>query len=581
VRLARFLAATALALAPVLAAPAFAAGDPPGGAAVMTRGIPSQLDSDQRAGYAAVFKAIHEQRWADAQIQLTAMKPGPLHSIAAAELYLAKGSPKVDSDPLLQVLANAPELPEAPALARILASRGVVAPALPQAQRLIWVNGASTRGRAKATKLDLVAADLALKMQPLIKDDRGAEAQALLEATPNLTPEAQIEWQQRVAWIYFLQGDDANARMMAAKAQIGSGDWAVQGEWVGGLAAWRQGDCTAASDAFTAVAARASDIELRAAGLYWASRADMKCGKPQLVEGRLKNAAQLDETFYGMLARQQLGIKETQRPTDELMLADWDKLQNRPNIRVAAALVEIGETDLADDVLKQQAKIGPASEYAALVRLTDTLNLPETLMWLGNNCPQGTTPPTIARFPAPKWAPDGGWKVDRALVYAHALQESRFRKDVISPAGAYGLMQIMPAAAVDYARERGITVERTQLALPSVNMAVGQRTLERLSTQSFTGGSLIKVMAAYNAGPVPVAEWNAIVKDGGDPLLYIESIPYWETRGYVTTVMRNYWMYEAKEGRRESPSRAALAEGLWPKFPGLPGPSVVRLTAAK
>ena len=565
-KIAYLFAGVALALTPVLASPALAGSGSPA-AATMSRGIPAQLDSGQREGYRAVFKAIHEQRWADAQIQLTAMKPGPLHSIAAAELYLAKGSPKVDNDPLLAVLANAPELPEAPAIARILATRGVVTPGLPVPQKLVWVNGASSRRRAKANKLDLATADLALKMQPYIKGDMGPEAQALLEATPNLSPEAQTEWQQRVAWIYFLQGDDNNARAMAAKARVGSGEWAVQGEWVGGLAAWRQGDCTAAGQAFVTVAARASDIELRAAGLYWAARADMKCDRPQLVEGRLKNAAQLDETFYGMLARQQLGIKEQPRISDELMLADWDKLQNRPNVRVAAALVEIGETDLADDVLKQQAKIGPTIEYASLVRLTETLDLPETLMWLGNNCPEGAKPPTIARFPAPKWAPDGGWKIDKALVYAHALQESRFKRNVISPAGAYGLMQIMPAAAIDYARERGITVDRGALTMPSVNMAVGQRTLERLSTQSFASGSLIKVMAAYNAGPVPVTEWNSIVKDGGDPLLYIESIPYWETRGYVTTVMRNYWMYEAKEGRLQSPSREALAQGKWPKFP--------------
>ncbi|MBN8814837.1 MAG: lytic transglycosylase domain-containing protein [Sphingomonas sp.] len=534
----------------------------------MSRGIPAQLDADQRAGYRAVFKAIREQRWVDAQIQLTTMKPGPLHSIAAAELYLAKGSPKVDNDPLLAVISNAPELPQAPAIAKILASRGVVAPGLPVPQKLVWANGASTRGRAKPTKYDLASAELALKMQPFIKGDMGPEAQALLEATPNLTPDAQTEWQQRVAWIYFLQGDDNNARMMAAKAALGSGDWSVQGQWVGGLAAWRQGDCTAAGEAFVKVAARASDVELRAAGLYWAARADMKCDRPQLVEGRLKNAAQLDETFYGMLARQQLGIKEQPRSSDELMLADWDKLQNRPNVRVAAALVEIGETDLADSVLKQQAKIGPTLEYASLVRLTETLDLPETLMWLGNNCPQGAKPPTIARFPAPKWTPDGGWTIDKALVYAHALQESRFKRNVVSPAGAYGLMQIMPAAAIDYARERGITVDRGALTMPSVNMAVGQRTLERLASQSFANGSLIKVMAAYNAGPVPVTEWNSIVKDGGDPLLYIESIPYWETRGYVTTVMRNYWMYEAKDGRLKSPSREALAQGKWPKFPG-------------
>jgi len=578
VKVARFLIASALVFAPVL--PALAAGNPPA-SAVMARGIPAQLDSDQRAGYAAVFKAIHEKRWDDAQLQLTAMKPGPLHSIALAELYTAKGSPKVENDPLLAVVTAAPELPEAPNIARILAARGVTAPALPYQQRLVWNNGASTRGRAKPTKYDLAAAELALKMQPLIKSDDGPGAQALLESTPNLTPDAQIEWQQRVAWIYYLQGDDTNARMMATKARVGSGDWAVQGEWVGGLAAWRQGDCTEAGRAFVNVAARASDVELRAAGLYWAARADMKCGRPQLVESRLKNAAQLNETFYGMLARQQLGIKEKPPVPDELMLADWDKLQNRPNVRVAAALVEIGETDLADDVLKQQAKIGPKDEYASLVRLTETLNLPETVMWLGNNCPEGTKAPTIARFPAPKWAPAGGWTVDKALVYAHALQESRFRKDVISPAGAYGLMQIMPAAAVDYARERGITVDRGALSLPSVNMAVGQRTLERLSSQGFTGGYLPKVIAAYNAGPVPVMEWNGIVKDGGDPLLYIESIPYWETRGYVTTVLRNYWMYEGKDGRLKSPSRDALAQGMWPKFPGLPGPSAVRLTPSR
>jgi hypothetical protein len=102
-----------------------------------------------------------------------------------------------------------------------------------------------------------------------------------------------------------------------------------------------------------------------------------------------------------------------------------------------------------------------------------------------------------------------------------------------------------------------------------------------LRDQSFTGGYLPKVIAAYNAGPVPVMEWNGIVKDGGDPLLYIESIPYWETRGYVTTVLRNYWMYEGKDGRLKSPSRTALAQGMWPKFPGLPGPSAVRLTPSK
>src|SRR5204863_2701784 len=68
---------------------------------------------------------------------------------------------------------------------------------------------------------------------------------------------------------------------------------------------------------------------------------------------------------------------------------------------------------------------------------------------------------------------------------------------------------------------------------PSVNMEIGQSYLEQLRDQPFTGGLLPKVIASYNAGPTPVANWNTMIKDGGDPLLYIESIPYWETRGYV------------------------------------------------
>ena len=145
----------------------------------------------------------------------------------------------------------------------------------------------------------------------------------------------------------------------------------------------------------------------------------------------------------------------------------------------------------------------------------------------------------------------------------------------LSQAGAYGLMQIMPAAAVDYARERGIPVDRSALTKPSTNMDIGQRHLERLRDMAITGGLLPKVIAAYNAGPKPVGEWNAAIRDGGDPLLYIESIPYWETRGYVTTVLRNYWMYEGQAGKKASVSRAALAQGMWPRFPGLPGATAV------
>ncbi|OYY71294.1 lytic transglycosylase domain-containing protein [Sphingomonas sp. 28-63-12] len=544
-------------------------------------GIPAQLDETQRAGYRGVFQSIRDEKWIDARLQLATMKPGPLHAIAMAELLTAKGSPKASPDDLAKLLAEAPELPQAEQLARMAKARGAteLAP-LPYTQALSWTGGAPVRARAKSAKSDQIAADLAIRMQPLIKEDRAAEAQALLEATAGLSPEALTEWQQKVAWIYYIAGDDANARAMAQKAGQGSGDWAIQGQWAEGLAAWREKDCTGAGEAFARVASRSTDVELRAAGLFWASRADMACGRPERIEARLKGAAQYDETFYGLLARQVLGIKTPiERVTEARIAGDWQLLGRRPNIRVAAALAEIDENDLADEVLKRQARIGDASEFAALIRLAGALNLPSTQIWLAHNAPAGATPSVEARYPAPDWTPDGGWRVDKALVYAHTLQESNFRTNVVSAAGAYGLMQVRPGAAGDMARQRGGRADRAALTRPSTNIEIGQSYLEWLRDQPATGGLLPKVIAAYNAGAVPVEAWNSIVKDGGDPLLYIESIPYWETRGYVVTVLRNYWVYEREGGKPASPSRAALSQGLWPRFPGLPGAPSVRITA--
>ncbi|MGH6613151.1 transglycosylase SLT domain-containing protein [Sphingomonas sp.] len=543
-------------------------------------GIPTQLDATQREGYRAVFASIRAQKWLDAQIQLDSMKPGPLHAIARAELLTAKGSPKADLDPLMKLLNEAPELPQATQILTMAKSRGAIdLPALPETRRLTWLGSAPVRTRAKSIKSDLVAAELAIKMQPFVKADQGPEAQALLDATEGLSPEAQTEWEQKVSWIYYLQGDDANARTMAAKAARGVGDWAVQGDWVNALAAWRQHDCTAAESGFETVAGRASDIELRAAGQYWAARADMACGRPERIEARLKSASQYRETFYGLLARQTLGIRDAAPHTASYIAGDWQALGRRPNIRVAAALVEIGENNLADEVIKQQAKLGDPSEFGSLVRLTSTLNLPGTLVWLAHNGPVGATASIEARYPAPNWTPDGGWRVDRSLVYAHTLQESKFRTDVVSSAGAYGLMQVRPGAASDIARKQGRSFDRSALTRPSTNIEVGQSYLEQLRDLPLTGGLLPKVIAAYNAGPLPVQIWNAQSRDGGDPLLYIESIPYWETRGYVSTVLRNYWMYESQSGKTVSPSRVALSQGMWPRFPGLPGASSVRLSA--
>jgi soluble lytic murein transglycosylase-like protein len=227
-------------------------------------------------------------------------------------------------------------------------------------------------------------------------------------------------------------------------------------------------------------------------------------------------------------------------------------------------------------LLKHQARIGAAHDHEALLHLAAKLDLPATQIWLAQNGPAGTRMSIAARYPAPAWAPQGGWRVDKALIYAHALQESQFRTDAVSPAGARGLMQLMPGTAQLVARHRGEAVDQIRLTDPAVNMEYGQSYLQELADSSGTGGLLPKVIAAYNAGPGAVANWNARGRNLSDPLLFIESIPFAETRAYVAIVLRNYWMYERQAGVH-SDSLAAMAQGMWPRFPGLPGQTALRL----
>jgi len=198
-------------------------------------------------------------------------------------------------------------------------------------------------------------------------------------------------------------------------------------------------------------------------------------------------------------------------------------------------------------------------------------------MWLAHNGPSGSRFGPRERYPTPSWRPARGWRVDSALAFAHALQESNFRPDALSPAGARGLMQVMPGTSRWMSRVSGHTegLNPTRLFDPATNIEYGQAFLEYLRDYSGTGGLLPKVIASYNAGPAPIAAWNTRF-DQSDPLLYIETIPYWETRGYVPIVLRNYWIYEGATGTRSS-SRRALTQGMWPRFPGMSGATAVRI----
>jgi soluble lytic murein transglycosylase-like protein len=543
--------------------------------------VPALLSQDERAYYRDLFAAIDKADWPQVQALLAKRGDGPLHQVALAEYYLAASSPKVEAGALSDWLAKGTELPQATQINTLAAKRGATAlPTLPITNALVSRPSFAKRIRPREASDGTMPAAVAGAIQSRIKADDPAGAKALLDGIDTqLSLEARAEWRAKVAWSFYIENDDAGAYGLAQTANDGAGPWVAEGWWTAGLAAWRLNDCTGAGDAFARTAELADNAELRAAAHYWHSRALVRCRQPDKASAPLKAAARLDETLYGMLASEQLGLALPQtHAAPDFTQADWQQLRSVSNVRTAVALAEVGQDGLADEVLRFQARIGAPGQYQPLSRLARDLGLPSTQLWMAYNAPRGGAPEPAIRFPTPKWTPATGWKVDPALVYAHALQESVFRAGAVSPAGARGLMQIMPAAARDHAADLGVSGSPSDLNKPEINLAFGQQHLQLLRDSSGTQGLLPKVMAAYNAGLTPVTRWNSEIRDKGDPLLWIESVPYWETRGYVNIVMRNYWMYERQAGG-PSESRMALAQGLWPTFPGLAGSQGVRMAS--
>lgn len=510
-----------------------------------------------------VFAAIRAGNWAAAQAGIATLPPSVLTPVAKAELYTAKGSPQVDLPRLQSLLAEAPELPDADQIARMANGRGAVSIQPIPARPVVSLGSAPRRYRARPVSGEPIADALRTQLEALVKTDDAANAEAaFLAQAPYLSADARAEAAQRVAWIYYIRGQDFDARRVADYWRTGAtGEWGSQAAWVSGLASWRLGDCNAAARAFREVASTATQRELSAGGFYWAARSEQACRRPQAVQALLKAAASSPESFYGLIARETLGTDTRLPPPRPVSTA---VVETYPNVRRAMELAAIGEAVLAEEIFRHQAKIGSPADHQALVEIARRLHLAGAQYWLATNGQRGAQVDAASRYPMPAWTPTRGWRVNPALAFAHIIQESNFRANAVSPVGAVGLMQVMPATASSLSNSTGLGYSHSSLFDPTLNLEFGQSYIEKMRGSAYTGGHLPKVIASYNAGSLPVGRW-ASIPDKGDPILWIESIPYWETRFYVPAVMRNLWVYEGIQGR-ETPSLKALAQHQWPKF---------------
>ena len=174
-----------------------------------------------------------------------------------------------------------------------------------------------------------------------------------------------------------------------------------------------------------------------------------------------------------------------------------------------------------------------------------------------------------AAYVVPRWKPQNGFTIDAALLFAVMRQESKFDPAAQSDAGALGLMQIMPATAGHVTRRDGDW--QTELLDPQVNMDIGQRYIRTLLQSDDIANNLIRLAVAYNSGPNALDRGRHFTNET-DALMYLETMPAGETKGFVEQVLANYWNYRQRLGE-DTASLSDMAAGKWPMY--VPKPTLV------
>lgn len=341
-----------------------------------------------------------------------------------------------------------------------------------------------------------------------------------------------------------------------------------QAAFIAGLAAWRLGETKQARSFFEGAAdLPVGSPDIRAAASYWAGRAVLRAGDPDGASAWLRRAAAEKFTFYGLIARRRLGWSVGLIPTrSTLAQADLDALAAAPSGLRAFALLQVGQTARAEQEFRclwPTVKDNPALRRA--------LQLVAVRAGLANLAAQVTElidaadgiPPDDRSFPVPDLRPAGGFRFDPALVYGMTRAELNFDASAVSAAGARGLMQIMPVTARAVTGDPRLTEAR--LGDPGFNLELGQRVMLSLAGESEIGGSLLRLLASYNAGLGSFADWAGQIRAHGDPLLFIESIPIPETRNFVQRALTYTWIYAARLGLPAA-SLELLAAGKFPYF---------------
>ncbi|WP_436640937.1 transglycosylase SLT domain-containing protein [Microbaculum sp. FT89] len=367
------------------------------------------------------------------------------------------------------------------------------------------------------------------------------------------------EWalERRIIARELIEEDNAKAAydLVSTHAAVSPIDQ-LENEWHAGWIALRfLKDAETAKKHFAELKTIATTPISQARAEYWLGRAAEEGGEPERALEHYLAAGAFPTTYYGQLALDRVGRNSVPAP-DKPLLADTARriINERDSVRAMRLLAQIGEKDRAARYMISMAN--ETDDPLTLVGLAETaqrMGMKWGTVWIGKRGSQAGAPTDAYAFSTdgmPDY-PKMGAPIDPAVVYAIARQESVFNPEAVSPAGARGLMQMMPATAKATARSVGQPYDLKRLtADPRYNATLGAAHLGELA--DYYDNAYALVFAAYNAGPGRVSEWVERFGDPRkgeiDPVDWVELIPFNETRNYVQRVMEGLQVYRASLG---------------------------------
>ena len=396
------------------------------------------------------------------------------------------------------------------------------------------------------------------KIQWLRRQERIEEAGRLMLSAPR--DPARLydldEWwiERRVLARELLDiGDNRTAYLVARDAALPTKNvYKTQKEFTAGWIALRfLKDPATATQHFARIAERSENPTALARAGYWLGRAAEASGRSMDARAAYQSAAAHSTSYYGQLARAKLGL-----PQIEINRAPGSGLRGIERFEIVRAvqlLYALNERDLAIPILADMGDNAEADVLAGLAEAASRNNDARGMLLLGKAAMNRGLPFDVYAFPStglPHYRPIGP-EVDPSVVFAIARQESGFNPKVVSPAQAYGLMQVTPSAAKYVTRKYGATYDLGRLKNDSVyNTTLGAAELGGLLEDY--RGSYIMSFAAYNAGRGSLKKWIARYGDPRDPKVdavdWVERIPFSETRNYVQRIMENLQVYRARFG---------------------------------